>query len=101
MGSIIPAALIPGRRTIVSTGRRGVGKAPTADVGVARADHAVVDFVVGLDVDGAPGLDDGGVALVAPDELGFGAQLGHFALGHADEAAHVRHQAAQVVGVVA
>jgi len=40
------------------------------------------------DVDGAPGLDDGGVALVAPGELGFAAQLGHFALGHADEAAH-------------
>jgi len=59
------AALIPGRRTIVSTGRRGVGTAPTADVGVARADHAVVDVVIGLDVDGAPGLDDGGVALVA------------------------------------
>ena len=80
-----------------STGARA---RTTAHVGVARAYNAVVDVVLGVDVDRTGGLDNGGIALIAGGQLGDLAELGHLDFGGADEVGHCRFQAGEVVGVI-
>ncbi|TPG73529.1 hypothetical protein EAH74_32870 [Pseudomonas mandelii] len=80
-----------------STGAR---TGTTAHVGVARAYDAVVDVVLGVDVDRTGGLDNGGIALIADGQLGDLAELGHLDFGGADEVGHCRFQAGEVVGVI-
>ncbi|CAH0323647.1 hypothetical protein SRABI123_05731 [Pseudomonas sp. Bi123] len=80
-----------------STGARA---GATAHVGVARANDAVVDVVLGVDIDRTGGLDNGGIALIAGGQLGDLAELGHLDFGGADEVGHCRFQAGEVVGVI-
>ena len=79
----------------------GVGARATADVLEAGTHHAVVEVVLGGDVDVAAGLDDRGVALVTGAQLRHATKLRQFGFGGADELAHGRRQAAEVAGVVA
>ena len=81
-----------------STGARA---GTTAHVGVARAYDAVVDVVLGVDVDRTGGLDHGGVALVAGGNFCGRAELRQFSFGHADKIGHSGLKTAQIIGGVA
>jgi len=79
----------------------GSGARTTAYVGVASAHDAVVDVVLGVDVDRTGGLDHGGVTLVAGGNFCGRAELRQFSFGHADKVGHSGLKTAQIIGGVA
>ncbi len=80
---------------------RGVGAGAGAYVVVAGAYYAAVEVVLGGDVDGATGLDDGGVALVASGQLRGLGVLRQLVVRGGDEVAEGGVQATQVGRVIA